>query len=110
MKIGLKWVHMARYGLILRLERALWLPIIFKPLDPKRGYKNQKKSKKVLKSVPNQPSRRVVFVKMTHIFAYGMDRSQNAAIGFAASLVASMAINVAIGIQIAAIPAAAQTG
>ena len=32
MKIGLKWVHMARYGLILRLEGALWLTIIFKPL------------------------------------------------------------------------------
>ena len=47
MKIGLKWVHMARYGLILRLERALWLTIIFKPLlTPKRGYKNQKNQKK----------------------------------------------------------------
>ena len=47
MKIGLQWVHMARYGLILRLERALWLTIIFKPLlTPKGAIKIQKKSKK----------------------------------------------------------------
>ena len=32
MKFGLKRVHMARYELILRLEGALWLRIIFKPL------------------------------------------------------------------------------
>ena len=32
MKIGLKWVHMARYELILRLDGALQLTIIFKPL------------------------------------------------------------------------------
>ena len=32
MKIGLKWVRMGRYGLILRLDGALWLTIIFKPL------------------------------------------------------------------------------
>ena len=31
-KIGLKWVHMARYELILRLDGALWLPIISGPL------------------------------------------------------------------------------
>ena len=38
MKIGLKWVHMARYELILRLDGALWLTIIFKPLlIPKRA-------------------------------------------------------------------------
>ena len=43
MEIGLKWVHMARYGLILRLERALWLTIIFKPLlTPKGAIKIQK--------------------------------------------------------------------
>ena len=30
MEIYLKWVHMARYELILRLDRALWLTIIFK--------------------------------------------------------------------------------
>ena len=32
MEFDLKWVHMARYGLILRLDGALWLRIIFKPL------------------------------------------------------------------------------
>ena len=48
MKIGLKWVHMARYGLILRLERALWLPIILKPLlTPKRAMESSKIRKKV---------------------------------------------------------------
>ena len=39
MKIDPKWVHMARYGLILRLEGALWLTIIFKPLlTPQRAF------------------------------------------------------------------------
>ena len=38
MEFGLKWVHMARYELILRLDRALWLPMIFKPLlTPQRA-------------------------------------------------------------------------
>ena len=37
-KTGLKWVHMGRYELILRLDGALWLTIIFKPLlTPQRG-------------------------------------------------------------------------
>ena len=31
-KFGLKWIHMAQYELILRLDGALWLRIIFKPL------------------------------------------------------------------------------
>ena len=36
MTFGLKWVHMARYELILRLDGALWLTIISKaPLTPK---------------------------------------------------------------------------
>ena len=39
MGIGLKWVHMGRYKLILRLDGALWLTIIFKPLlTPKRAF------------------------------------------------------------------------
>ena len=43
MEFGLKWVHMARYELILRLDGALWLRIILKPfLTPKWGYTNQK--------------------------------------------------------------------
>ena len=38
MKFGVKWVHMARLELILRLDGALWLRIFFKPLlTPKRG-------------------------------------------------------------------------
>ena len=32
MELGLKWVHMARYGLILTLDGALWLSIISKPI------------------------------------------------------------------------------
>ena len=32
MEFDLKWVHMARYELILRLDGALWLRIISKPL------------------------------------------------------------------------------
>ena len=43
MKFGLKWVHMARYELILRLDGALWLRIILKPLPtPKRAIKIKK--------------------------------------------------------------------
>ena len=57
MEIGLKWVHMARYELILRLDGALWLTIIFRPLlTPKGAIKIKQNLKKVLKSVPNQPS------------------------------------------------------
>ena len=38
MEFDLKWVHLARYELILRLDGALWLRIIFKPLlDTKKG-------------------------------------------------------------------------
>ena len=32
MEFGLKWIHMARYELILKLDGAPWLTIIFKPL------------------------------------------------------------------------------
>ena len=38
MEFYLKWVHMGRYGVILRLDGALWLTIIFKPLlTPQRA-------------------------------------------------------------------------
>ena len=48
MKFGPKWVHMARYELILKLERALWLTIIFKPLlTPKRAMESSTIRKKV---------------------------------------------------------------
>ena len=37
MKFGLKWVHVAWSELVLRLDGALWLRIILKPLlTPKR--------------------------------------------------------------------------
>ena len=49
MKIALKWVHMARYELILRLDGALWLRIIFKPLLTPKGAIKIKKSPKSLK-------------------------------------------------------------
>ena len=39
MEFDPKWVHMARYELMLRLDGALWLSIIFKPLlTPKRAF------------------------------------------------------------------------
>ena len=37
MEFGLKWVHMTRYALILRLDGALWLTIILKPLLTPKG-------------------------------------------------------------------------
>ena len=38
MEFGMKWVHMARYELILRLDGALWLTIISKPpLTPRKA-------------------------------------------------------------------------
>ena len=46
MEFDLKWVHMARYELILRLDGALWLRIIFKPLlTPKRLIKIKQNTK-----------------------------------------------------------------
>ena len=49
MQFGVKWVHMARYELILRLDGALWLTIISKtPLTPRKameGPKIQKETK-----------------------------------------------------------------
>ena len=32
MEFGLKWIHMAQYELILTLDGALWLTIVFRPL------------------------------------------------------------------------------
>ena len=47
MKLELKWVHMARYELILKLDGALWLRIISKPLlAPKGAIKDLKINKK----------------------------------------------------------------
>ena len=42
-KFDLKWVHMARYELILRLDGALWLTIISKiPLTARKAMKGAK--------------------------------------------------------------------
>ena len=47
MEFGLKWVHMARYELILRLDGALWLTIIFRPLlTPKGAFQTSKKDQR----------------------------------------------------------------
>ena len=51
MKFGLEWVHMARYELILRLDGALWLRIIFKPLlTPKRAIQSPNITQKDVKA------------------------------------------------------------
>mgnify|MGYP002033342921 CR=1 FL=1 len=43
MKASLKWVHVARCELTLKLDGTIWLKIIFKtPPDIKSGYQNQK--------------------------------------------------------------------
>ena len=36
--VGLKWVHMARYKLVLRQDGAIWLRIISKPLLTKKWF------------------------------------------------------------------------
>ena len=36
-EFDLKWVHMGWYELILRLDGALWLRIVFKPLLTPKG-------------------------------------------------------------------------
>ena len=57
MKIDLKWVHMARYGLILRLDGALWLRIIFKPLLTPKGAINTKNKSKTSLKVRAKPAK-----------------------------------------------------
>ena len=45
MEFDLKWVHVARYELILKLDGALWLRIILKPLlTPKRAIMTQRET------------------------------------------------------------------
>ena len=52
MKICLKWVHRARYGLRLRLDGALWHTIICGPLlTPKRAMESSNIRKKVNKNL-----------------------------------------------------------
>ena len=51
MEFDLKWVHMARQELILRLDGALWLRIIFStPPDPKKVYTSQKNAQQYVKA------------------------------------------------------------
>ena len=51
MKIDPKWVHVARYGLILKQDGAIWLRIIFKPLlTLNRAIKDKKTTEHLLKS------------------------------------------------------------
>ena len=43
MEFDLKWVHMARYELILKQDGAIWLRIILKPLLAPKGATSDKK-------------------------------------------------------------------
>ena len=52
--VDLKWVHMARYELILlvKLDGAVWLTIISKtPLTPRKAMEGQKDPKELKKVV-----------------------------------------------------------
>ena len=51
MKTHPKWVHMARYELILRLEGALWLRIILKPLLTPKGVMESSNIRKKVKNL-----------------------------------------------------------
>ena len=55
MKFDLKWVHMVRYELILKLDGALWLTIISKKTDPKKGHGRTKKRKRIPSSCLTYP-------------------------------------------------------
>ena len=62
MEFGLKWVHMAPYELILRLDGALWLRIIFKPLlTPKKVFK-------ITKLPKNLPQKGYLILSSNRIF------------------------------------------
>ncbi len=50
MEFDLKWVHMAQYELILRLDGALWLTIVSKtPLTPRKAMEGPPTIKKNVK-------------------------------------------------------------
>ena len=62
MEFGLKWVHMARYELILRLDGALWLRIVFNPLlTPKKFTQFQKWPN-------NLPQKSYLILSFNHMF------------------------------------------
>ena len=49
-EVGLKWVHMGRYELILKLDGTLWLTIISKPLlTPQKAMERPQIPKESLK-------------------------------------------------------------
>ena len=49
MEFDLKWVHMVRYGFILRQDGAIWLRIILKPLLALKGAITDQQIQKNLK-------------------------------------------------------------
>ena len=51
MEFDLKWVHMARYELILKLDGAIWRRIIFKPLLTQKGLYKLKNNLKYMKQL-----------------------------------------------------------
>ena len=51
MKFSLKWVHMAWYDIILELDGALWLRIIFEPLLTQKWLIKIKKYQNILVGV-----------------------------------------------------------
>ena len=52
MEFDLKWVHMVRYGLILKLDGDLWLRVISKPLITPKMAMEAPKFKKESKRNP----------------------------------------------------------
>ena len=55
-EFDLKWVHMARYVLILKQDKAIWLKIIFQPLlKTPRGCRRLNKSKRIENIYLNRP-------------------------------------------------------
>ena len=60
MELELKWVHMARYGLILKQDGAIRLRIISKPLlTPEGAIKDQRKPTTNLK-VCSKPAKHIL--------------------------------------------------
>ena len=53
MEFDLKWVHVARYELILKLDGAIWLSIIFQPLlTPQKPFGRPNNPKTISVSPP----------------------------------------------------------
>ena len=82
MEFCLKWVHMARYGLILRLDGALWHTIISGPLlTQKRAMESsniRKKVKHLLELAKSNRFDKVLPSKRNTwegLFGYGLDNS-----------------------------------